>query len=78
MAATFNQRTANKGEIGNAIQQHELAHGIANNHLRAGGRNFPRRTRRIAEPGIARQINGIRETFRMSRYQNQQQIWELL
>ncbi|MNE71625.1 hypothetical protein D3C80_1675180 [compost metagenome] len=74
MPAAFYQAAADKGQIGNAVQQHQFAHGIANHHLGAAGGDFTAAAQGVAETGFLHQFFGGRETFRMTRHQNQQQV----
>ena len=70
MAAAFHQAATDKGEVGNAVQQHQLAHRIANHHLGATGRDLTAAAQ--AEAAFLHHFTGIFKTLRMAGNEDQQ------
>ena len=72
MAAARHQTAADKGQIGNAVEQHQLAHRIANHHLGTAGRDLTAAAQGVAETAFLHHFAGIFKTFGMAWNEDQQ------
>ena len=78
MAAALHQAAADEGEVGNAVEQHQLAHGIANDYLGTGGGDLAGAAQSKAHPSLLYHLTGVREALRMAGNKDQQQVRESL
>ena len=78
MTAAFHQAAADKREVGNTVQQHQLAHGIANHHLGTVRRDFAGAAQGVAHSRFLHHLAGVAEALRVARDEDQQQVGETL
>ena len=76
MAAALHQAAANEGEVGNAVEQHQFTHGIANHHLGTGGGDLAGAAQSKAHSGLLHHLTRVGEALRMPRNEDQQQVRE--
>ncbi len=72
MSAIGHQAATDEGHVGQGIEKQQLAHGVADQHLRAGANRLARRAAHRGKAFLARQFKHRDEAFRMPWYQEQQ------
>ena len=71
VTAALDQRPAHERDVGRGVEQGQLPHGVADEHLRAGAVRGPARTQDELEPPPAGQRRRVLESLGMARHENQ-------